>query len=74
MTQGRVPRQPGDPAPGDRDFGPLGGLFDDLHYTHRAAERAREMTATRAARHGERLPSAFGRAVATLRRLAGRPG
>ena len=28
-------RQPGDPAPGDRDFGPLGGLFDDLHHASR---------------------------------------
>jgi hypothetical protein len=30
-----VTRQPGDPAPGDRDFGPLGGLFDDLHHAGR---------------------------------------
>ena len=41
-------RQPGDPAPGDRDFGP-GGLFDDLHHASRrrhldqaVAERAHD--------------------------------
>ena len=28
-------RQPGDPASGDRDFGPLGGLFDDMHHASR---------------------------------------
>jgi len=39
---------PGDAAPGDHDFGPLGGLPDQVHEYTRSRERA-------AAGEGERL-------------------
>ena len=73
MTQARRPRQPGDPAPGDRNFGPLGGLFDDIHHSVRAGDRAREIAALQAARRPEGTRSVLGRLVQAVRRLFRRP-
>jgi hypothetical protein len=40
---GRPDRMPGDPAPGDDWFGPLGGLFDDVNHSVRGDDRARDV-------------------------------
>ena len=58
MTRGpdgteRTPLIPGDAAPGDRDFGPLGGLPDQLYDFARSRER-------KADTQGERLLRAAG--------------
>ena len=73
MTPSRGPRQPGDPAPGDRNFGPLGGLFDDIHHSVRAGDRAREIAALQAARETGQSGSALGRLADAIRRRFRRP-
>jgi hypothetical protein len=40
---GRRDRMPGDPAPVDERFGPLGGLVDDVHQTVHGGDRARDV-------------------------------
>jgi hypothetical protein len=40
-------RLPGDPADADRDFGPLGGLADDVFFWQKSRERATEVEADR---------------------------
>ena len=70
-------RLPGDPAATDRDFGPLGGLVDDVVYWEADLERSRELEMRRfeeAARsQPDRVtPSGHGPAAAggsALRRL-----
>jgi len=39
----RQERMPGDPAIGDPTYGPLNGLFDDLHHDARSRERERDL-------------------------------
>ena len=66
---GVMTRQPGDPAPGDRDFGPLGGLFDDLHH---ASRRRHLDQAAAERRHTTGLDADRRTLVERLRRLLGR--
>jgi hypothetical protein len=40
-------RLPGDPAAADRDFGPLGGLADDVFFWQKSRERSRDLDAAR---------------------------
>jgi hypothetical protein len=42
-------RRPGDPARTDSDFGPLGGLPDQVHFEHKRTERERAHEAQRVA-------------------------
>lgn len=43
----RQERMPGDPAIGDPTYGPLNGLFDDLHHDARRRERERDLADAR---------------------------
>lgn len=52
MTRRGPSRLPGDPRPGDRDFGPLGGLVDDAFFWIRNRERAGELEDDRLGRLG----------------------
>jgi hypothetical protein len=46
-VSGHDPRLPGDTAPGDRDFGPLGGLPDQVHHFTRSRERTADTAGER---------------------------
>ena len=39
MTRTPPGRLPGEPRAGDRDYGPLGGLADDVHHFVKARQR-----------------------------------
>jgi hypothetical protein len=71
-------RLPGDPRPGDRGFGALGGFVDDTFFWIRNRERSGELEQDRLGRLGRPARSArssFGlgrRLRATLRRLVRR--
>ena len=49
MTRRGPDRLPGDPPAGDRDFGPLGGLADDVIFWQKDRERRRAVSEERLA-------------------------
>ena len=42
MTRTQPGRLPGEPRAGDRDYGPLGGLADDVHFFVKERQRNEE--------------------------------
>lgn len=80
MTRPKAGRLPGDPRPGERDFGAAGGFVDDVFFWVRNRERSGELEADRLGRLGHgidrrrRPMSPVGRVRSILRRLAGGRG
>lgn len=80
MTRPGPSRLPGDPRSGDREFGALGGLVDDVFFWEADIERSRELEMRRfeaaARRRPDRVTAPLNglvaAGVATIRRLAGR--
>lgn len=80
MSRSGPGRLPGDPRPGDRDFGAAGGFVDDVFFWVRNRERSGELEADRLGRLGRRIDrrgrpvSPVGRLRSILQRLAGGRG
>lgn len=68
----RQPRMPGDPAAGDPAYGPLNGLFDDLHHDARRRERERDIEGARLLRDPGSLRRHQPGPIETMRAMATR--
>jgi hypothetical protein len=51
-------RLPGEPRAGDRDYGPLGGLADDVHFFVKERQRREDALARSLGGAGQRRPRA----------------